>query len=124
MEVKTTKAIDAGKVRRYSIVRRGSVQGSQVYFSDSVLAWRDHSELEGRDMDEPECSTHRAQPSKTEKEFWRQRELHSHISKSEEKRLDKEFSEDLWSFVEGEDRGFTVVQQRQGMIHELPEQWT
>jgi hypothetical protein len=125
LEISRSEAGDAEEIHRYAIARRGSAQGSQGDAPNLKSAERSDSELEAvhREMVEPGCSSQRAQPLKPSRNAWWEPELHPHMPEVEEKRLDQHVSEDLWSFIEGDDRDFTVVQQRQGMIHEFPEQW-
>jgi hypothetical protein len=125
VEPSRTEAIDCVEIRSYELIRERSVPQSRNDAPSLIAAQKSDSEFEAvhQEMAEQMCSSQRATPLKPSRNAWWEPGIHPHVLEAVEEQLDEHLSEDLWSFIEGDDREFTVVQQRQGMIHELPEQW-
>lgn len=124
-ETSRADAIDSAGIRRCEIARERSVPRSRsdVLYLFAAQKSDSTSEAAHQEVAEQMCSSQRAEPLKPSRNAWWEPNIHSHVLEAVEGQLDEHLSEDLWSFIEGDDRDFTVVQQRQGMIHELPEQW-
>ncbi|KAF3041205.1 hypothetical protein E8E11_006296 [Didymella keratinophila] len=124
-ETSRTEAIDSVKIRRYELARERSVERSRNDATYLISTEKSDSGLEGvcREMAEQGFTSQRTEPLEPSRNAWWEPDIHPHILEAVEEQLNEHLSEDLWSFIEGDDRDFTVVQQRQGMIHELPEKW-
>lgn len=123
--VENMNVVIAGKRRRYAFVRRRGVQGSQGNPLGIVMAKMNDMEIATtpREVIEPSCLLHRAQPLRRTRTEGFKPDLHWRVVVVKGQRSNEHSIEDFWSWIEGDDQEFNVIDQQQGILQELPGEW-